>query len=318
MGAQNSSRSKVFGIAKETVFGTGVAPSAYPKFTSFSGGVKPNYVKSKSRLGNRASPVPVLDSLAGRAKVDFEVDPDNIGWFLKGLCGSEVSAVDGGGPLTYKHTFTPQNSAALPSFSLGLGNVVETFQALGAVLDTLNLDMSPKAIVTGGAEFVFREEGVLGGMTPSYTTLNPWVFSQMGITVDGVTSADVRKVSLSAKNGVKDDDFRANGAGKLSSITASAFELTGTIDGIWTTETKALRDKMKTGVSVPVVITLTGAIIEAAKAYRLIITIPYAMFDSAEIGDEEDGMSIPLPFTAGVGASAIVTFDLYNTRTTAY
>lgn len=318
MANQSSGRLKVLGIAKETTFGTGVSPTAYPKFTGFSGGLKPGLLKSKSRLGLRGFPPPILDTIVGRAKVDFEVDPDNIGWFLKGLLGTETSAVDAGGTLTYKHTFTPQATAILPSFSLGLGNVIDTMQALGAVVDSLGLNFSPKAIAEGSVEFAFKDETSLATMTPSYTAQPPWVFSQLGLTVDGVTSADIKKISLSAKNNLADDDFRANDAGKLTSIPANAFELTGSIEGVWTAETLALRNKMKAGTSVPIIITLTGATIEGTKKYKLVITIPYATFSSGEIGDEEDGMSIPLPFEAGTGTNPIVTFELYNTRTTAY
>ena len=318
MGSPSSGRGKILGIAKEATFGTGVAPAFFPKHTGFSGGLKPNLLKSKSRMGSRSAPPSIPDSVSGRIKVDMEVDPDNIGWYLKALCGSEVCAVDSGGTLSYKHTFTPQAGAVLPSFSLGLGYVVASMQAAGATLDSLSMNFTPKAIVEASAEFAFRDEGTQTTMTPTYTSLLPWVFTQLGLVVDSVTSADIKKVSIAAKNNIVDGDFRANDGGKVSSISAGNFDLSGTIEGVSTTETLALRTKMKAGTQVAIVITLTGSLIETGHSNKLTITIPYVVFDTGEIGDEDEGMSLPLPWTAGAGTNPIVTFDLINTRATAY
>lgn len=144
-------------IGKETTLGTAVTPTAFLKNTGFSGGLKYDTVESKSRTGSRAPNGFYRVGQIGALSIPFEADADNMGWFLKGLLGSEAVATIGGGE--YGHTFTMLNASALPSFTLetGIGGY-KVFRDAGAVVNSLSLEVAAKAIITGTAEYTFMSQ----------------------------------------------------------------------------------------------------------------------------------------------------------------
>jgi hypothetical protein len=253
---------------------------------------------------------------SGSGKIPFEVDPNNIGHFLKGILGNEVVTLVSG--TVYKHTFTPQNGALLPSFAPGVDDGVDRFQAKGFVMDSLTLDIAAGAIVEAAVDGFYAERGVLAPMTVTFSSVRPFVFSDYGLKVDASYSGNNKKLSVSVKNNLKNDDFRDSNGGRLKTIAAKAIDVSGSLDMDWNDETKPLQTKAMAGGYAQIVATMTGIEIIAGQPYKLVVTIPSAFLDSANQGNEEDGMGLPIPFTAAAGAQPVITFELYNDRATAY
>jgi hypothetical protein len=145
-------------VGKETAFSTAVTPTACLKQTGFQAKWNKEFIESKSKTGSRAvdSNVPVAAS--GSLTVPFEADPENLGYLLKAAMGSEAVAVVVSAK-EWKHTFSMLDASNLPSFTfIGQIGGFKAFRYRGSTNSQLSLDMSPKSIISGSAEFVFVAE----------------------------------------------------------------------------------------------------------------------------------------------------------------
>jgi hypothetical protein len=179
-------------IGKETTLGTAVAPTAYVKETGFSGGLKYDTVESKSHTGSRAPNGFYRTGQVGSLSVPFEADADNLGYFLKGLMGSEAVATIGGGE--YGHTFTMLNASSLPSWTIetGVGGY-KTYRNAGAVVNSVALEVAAKAIVTGTAEYSFISEN---DQAKAFTSANVnTTTDKITVTTHGYAADDEVKIA---------------------------------------------------------------------------------------------------------------------------
>lgn len=127
-------------------FGTAVAGTTFIRQTGATFTRNQNFQQSKSQLGTRLMNGSYPTTQTIDFSMPFEADGYNLGFLLQAALGAE--AVSGAGP--YIHTFTPLNSAQLPSYTnyLSVGNY-KNYALLGCTLDSLSLDIAPKALITG-------------------------------------------------------------------------------------------------------------------------------------------------------------------------
>ena len=320
MGSSYSGRNISLQIGKEAVaFGTVAASFAGIKQTGFSGGLRPEYIQSESRVGSRAPDGSYKVAQLGSLTVPFEASPEDLGYFLKGVLGTEVSALAGSTD-AYTHTFTMGTS--LDSWSLRRGYAgVSCLDALGAVLNELSLEFALKALVTGSATYSYADEasGTLG--SPSFTDLRPFVFSDISVKIDSSSFGQAKTAGISITNNLKTDDYRLDGTGEVSGFDPQEFGCSFNLGVVYNSDSTALWGKVSSGDSVAVEITLdTGIVIESGYNYELVITMPNVQFTEGDIDTAVDGMMIPLVGTAFLGTSdeSPITFVLQNERTTAY
>lgn len=149
-----SARNNTLSIGKESAWGTAVATTALVPNTKHTDGLEEDFVDSATLTGSRAPYGSILVGRSGKLSVPFELNLETIGYILKGLLGAE--AVTGAGP--YTHTFTMTNGV-LPSWTFlsGLGGY-SMKNLIGAMCKSLSIEIAQKAIVTGAAEYLFKDQ----------------------------------------------------------------------------------------------------------------------------------------------------------------
>jgi len=149
-----TARANTLSIGKESAWGTPVATTALVPNTKHTAALEEDFIESATLTGSRANYGSILAGRSGKLSVPFELNIETIGYFLKGLLGTEV--VSGAGP--YTHVFTMTNGV-LPSWTFlsGLGGY-SMKNLVGAMCKSLSLEIAQKAIVTGAAEYIFKDE----------------------------------------------------------------------------------------------------------------------------------------------------------------
>lgn len=169
-----SARSNTLSIGKEVTWGTPVDSTALVPNTKHNPLIEEEMVDSATLTGSRANYGSILVGKSGKLTVPFELNLETIGYLLKGLLGVEV--VSGAGP--YTHTYTMSNGA-LPSWTFlsGLGGY-QFKKLFGAMCKSLSIDIAQKAIVTGSAEYIFKDEADQAiGLVPGNVTIASGLFT---------------------------------------------------------------------------------------------------------------------------------------------
>ena len=183
-----SARSNTLSIGKETTWGTAVPTTALVPNTKHQASIEEEMVDSATLTGSRANYGSILVGKQGKLTLPFELNLETIGYILKGLLGNET--VSGAGP--YTHTFTMSNNA-LPSWTFlsGLGGY--NFRALiGAMCKSLSIDIAQKAIATGSAEYIYKDEVEQAiGLVPGNVTIASGLFTYPVALASAWTANDV-------------------------------------------------------------------------------------------------------------------------------
>jgi hypothetical protein len=188
------------GIAEETTYGTGVAPTDYADIVSdgFSsdGGVS-LLSTIRGRQTYKAERGEFDDSGGG----DLPIDPEGvIGLLLKGAFGS--ASVSSSAPVG-THTFAVSDT--LPSYSVEVGLAdVDAVRHTGCVVDTLDFDHASGDRLTASVDLPAKEPKPQGSQqTPSYSSLRTLMYHDATFKFDGSeVSADVQSVTPSISNNV--------------------------------------------------------------------------------------------------------------------
>jgi hypothetical protein len=175
-----ASERSFFGIGKQTVKGTGVAPTDFMLFTEGAIGAQSRVLPLDPEIGGGA----MLRSLAkvgvtGSGAINFIPRPKTIGHLLLGALGSSVAPAASGASLTaYDHVFKlPADQFDAPYFSIqgAPGNIF--------VENLIDMRVASLALSWKAADYVRASAAFLGGVdpaTPIDAALNP-----ASVTVDG-------------------------------------------------------------------------------------------------------------------------------------
>ncbi len=318
MGSLLNGSSNTIKIGKELTFGTAVTPTEALKHTGASVDLNYETIESASFTGSRASNGSFTVGKTGSLSLPFEADSRNLGWILKGALGSEAVAAATAG--AYEHTYTMLNSSALPSFTFesSIGGVFH-YTNSGAVLNSLSLEVSPKSIVTGTAEYVFIDQ--VDQLTPtSLITPNTKAFTYNdtgigAVKIDDTDFGEMKSLSLSIANNVSTDDYRLGLAGKLASVPAGKFQLSGSATVAFNSDSKFLENVIATSDTFKLDFVIdTGVTVGVSDTLSLEVSIPVAQISSLK-KDNGDFIYMTLDFSA-VGSDA--TFVLTNDRALVY
>jgi hypothetical protein len=317
MGSLITSANNTFKIAKETTFGTPVTPIEALKHTGASVDLNYETVESASFTGSRASNGAFTVGKTGNISFPFEADSRNLGWLLKGAMGDETLTAMGAGG--YKHEFEMLNDSALPSFTVesSLGGVFH-YTNKGCVVNSLSFDVSPKAIVTGTAEFVFIDQAD----QPTPTTLTPvnvkaFTYNDTiagSVTVDAVEFGEMKSLSFTIENNLSLEDFRLGLAGALASIPAGQHKLSGSAMIAFNADSQPFEDKIKNSTTFALVFTIDTGVVVGSTTEKMVVTIPVAQISNLK-KDTGDFIYMTMDFSS-VGAGA--TIELHNARALVY
>ena len=194
MGSVFTGRIQSLSIGKETSWNVPVPTTDALPHTGADPDLKLDYIEAATKMGSRALQGFVRVNQEGNLNVPFEVNAESLGFFLKGGLGQEQLTA---GTPTH-HAFTMLNATALPSWTLNIGmGGYKVIKASGAILNTLSLQISPKAIIKGTAQYIYAQEtdAALFFSPSSVSTVS----SQITITNHGLTAG--QKVRFYAKTG---------------------------------------------------------------------------------------------------------------------
>lgn len=219
------------GIAKETVFGTGVAPTTFQPMTQNTYEEDPGWFSPEVMQGTRDK---VIYNLYGEAKFDGSVGgqvmPSNGVQQLVYAIGTDVVT---GTAAPYTHTISQANVLSSISVEKNIGG----YQALrfaGVRINKYSLKMA-----AGNTPAEFSADGMGQSVTiigspsaVSVTNEAPFVFAEASLTIFGILRTDVSSVSLDIENGVK-STYTFSGNHGPSFITPVTLAVSGSIDLVW-------------------------------------------------------------------------------------
>jgi hypothetical protein len=208
-------------VGEETTYGTAASPTRYidilrealvfdkgitPVETVFSRDIR-KYVEGRARV---------------TGSVDFNVEPENIGEFLKWALGSVTTTDDGAvPPVAYKHEFKPAD--IIKSFTgIVISEKVQR-KITGCLIDRLTIETALD-IAMGSIDVVAaKEEKDTGSYTPTISTLAPFVFKQGTLTLGGSDRSQyLRALRLRIGNNIPVDDLYGFGSQYLRRIGVRA------------------------------------------------------------------------------------------------
>lgn len=225
----------VFGIAKEAVFGTFVAPTRFiagiPTITSTRNIVRPDQAR-----GYRGQVIDQTVAMTSDISVTAELVPD--GALCQSCAGAFGSGSDNyssaGGAAT--HAFTPQPQ--LPSFSyeqdidIVPGEQVLARQIVGCYVDQFQIKATNQQLITSTVNFVGLKEvtpttpGNPSNSSPAYfTNASPFSYTMLATTFNGTSSTQMLDATLALMNHTQ-RVFAANGQFFPSRLVPTKREVT--------------------------------------------------------------------------------------------
>jgi hypothetical protein len=275
-------------VGAQSNWSTIVAATKAISFSRENLAYRPVYKGADLLVGRKGSGR--MDIVGSKVEGDFSCMcyPDEIGILLSAVLGAEAtqSAVAAG---VYDHVMTPMSSVAassLAKLTITVDRIAEIYGYIGCKLESMRLEAR-------GGDYLRATFGVVGydettdtneSLTPS--TLVPFHFSHGAFTVGGA-AYHVRGASLDYRNNLENDLFTAYAAGgKMAEIEPQGRVLSGTLDVLWDTTSKATRaTNFKGGTPLAISLVFTSTeVITGSYYYILTISIPVAYITDAPIG----------------------------------
>jgi len=280
---------------KESAWGTAVVPDkSIP--VDFSGGIKTDLdIKFNQEL--KAQLAKNINSYIGAQKHEgeFTLDfmPDYPAYFILGALGAVNSALKGGESTVYEHTITEQESK--PSFTIEQA-IDQNVKRFAGCLVT-NFKISGKA--GESVKFVFgvkgKSQATASKITAAYTTPRPYNWKDVSIKLGGTAIGEVENFEIEYINGLE-VLHALNATNDPAYNYVKASEVKGKVELYLDSTTAAfITDYLgKTERSVELI--LTGDVIGSASNNKFDMTIPKAVFTSAETPLREDYNLLTIEF----------------------
>lgn len=284
-----------FGLAKESVLGTPVAPTRFLNVDSegfvpehdpimMEGLSSDPHTLRKVQLGARKYP----------GSLSLMLDPESIGLVLKAGFGSEGVAA---GTAVGTHTFVRLAQSVLPTFTFWKDTKLEEYEFTGCQCDKLSISGKAREAWKVSASWVGVGRGTsLGTQAVTYGTVQPFAFSQTTFLLAGTANPNVDSFSLQIENAAKAD--HALGTSPDPSIAyAESFKVSGAYEVFYETLTEL--EAFMAGNRTSIRVTLTHAAAAAAgQFYSLQLDMPDVYYKAFPhpVMDNVNG-----PFKATVG-----------------
>lgn len=194
------------GLAKESTYGTGEAPSIFVDATSdgFSLDNAPDFQNTTRARGTYKGEA---GAFSDDGSIDLPANPENgLGLLLLGAFGAEsVTSSDPDSDSTDEvgeHTFSPADS--LPSLSVEVDRDTDTVRHLGAGVDSLELSHTTEDMLTASVDFIAQEpDSSVSSSSPTYSDLRNFRWNDIALTIDGNDRvADVQDATFTIENGL--------------------------------------------------------------------------------------------------------------------
>lgn len=157
------------GIAKETVKGTGVAPSYWLPYVTMSFFDRTETATESQGMGNIADQDSVYVTMVmGEGDVESQIYDQGLGYILASLLGA-VPVTTGGNP--YTHTYTLSQTNVPQTLSLFWHDPDRDYLFPNAVVESLKISVEPTGIVSYTIHFKSKKAKNWATQTPVFTTL---------------------------------------------------------------------------------------------------------------------------------------------------
>lgn len=192
------------GIAEESTYGTGVAPTHFLNVVSdgFSESNNPIYLNT---IRGRDTYEAIAGEYDDDGSLDMPVSPEAIGLMLKAAFGTtSMTTSDPDGDSTDEvgtHTFTTADKIPSLSVELGKGNV-GAIRHTGVAVESLDLEHSSGDRLSMSTDLPAKEpDGSVTAATPSYDNLRALVYHDATFDLFGTDrTVDLRDVTFSLAN----------------------------------------------------------------------------------------------------------------------
>ena len=196
------------GIARETTFGT--QNDVVDKFIDVvSESVTPEHeMIYPEHAGTRWPTEGISGAKKETGSFDMIVRSENICELLKSLLGDVTTTDDGlTEPIAYKHEFKP--TTEIPSFTLHIGPEVGNNERVipGTVVKSIEFEASARELLTATVNILGCKEVKANALTPSFTTVPPFVFDKGVVEIDEDSSGRVESIRVTPENDIPDDAF---------------------------------------------------------------------------------------------------------------
>lgn len=168
-----------------------------------------------------------LGGVSWSGDYEFYARMRSLSLLLKACFGSVATAPVGTAGAS-EHTFTPSDGAMLPLLSIeeAIGNGLETYNYVDAVVNTLHLEAEPSGYLSGTAGVIARTQtaGAARTAEPDWDEGPMTVGTNIFVTYNGVT-VPAKSFSFDINNNIEDDDYRL-GSFFIGDLTPKGREVT--------------------------------------------------------------------------------------------
>ena len=300
------------GLGKESSFASAASIARYVDPVTFS--LTPEKEPVIFRTVASRSPVTFYEGkVTVTGDIEIPLYPDVLGDFLLMLLGKvETSQPDAGSaPNTYKHTFTPIEKWESPvTYTLELGEDVIARRILGAILESLSLELTPGEPPRAGCSVLAVKEESTSLGSPTFPSVKAFPENSATLTLNGA-SAELQALSLDINNNPS-TDHHVIGSKYLTRHELGDLEITGSFDVKLADRTHL--DQFLSDGEGSLEIMLEGEEIEAGYKHYLKISLPriiYSGWEAEVSGSEPIVQSIDFA-AIKPSDSPIITIELQN------
>lgn len=183
----------------------------------------------------------------------------------------------------WAHTFTRLAAAQLPTYSWWFNKGAKYMQFLGSMVNKLEITAKARDFVYVDSEWTaltYDDNG--SSQTPSYSTVKPWKFNQMVVSIDSGAILNYDNVKITFDNMVKADHV-LNSSIYPGKIYSEGWEVTVSLDLVVENSTEYAKFLAGTDAALNFVLTSTDDIsgAYAGTKYKLTIDIPTVKYSVA-------------------------------------
>lgn len=272
---------------KESAWGTAVVPDKSLK-VDFTGGIQTNNntqfnTPLKAQLARNSNSFIGARVHEGEFTMDFY--PDYIAYFLYAALGSVASQLAGGEAAVYEHTITESESK--PSFTIEQAITENIRRYAGCLIPNFTISGAAGEPVKFTAGVKAKSQASASKISAAYTTVRPYNWADVDFKIGGSSVAQVENFEINYNNNLEllHTLNQSNDPG-YSYVRAS--EVTGTIELYLDATTTAYMTDYLANTDRSINLVITGDSIGSAENLELNLTIPKAVFTTAETPIRDD------------------------------
>lgn len=307
--------SKRLGLKKESV--RGVAETTPDSWIAISKDSELTYVLNlladETIRGVSAAFKSAPGTKDGKGSLKLPVRAQNVGEFFQMLVGNPTS-VQQGATTAYKHTFTPDNTLLLPTYTLFLDRGLNILKYDFGSVAQIKLSSVPDGFVAMEVEVMFQAEvaGAIG--SPTYTESEEFSFQHITFKIAGASNTEVKSWECSLLNGLfaKRTFTQSQDIGDFVAVNQSA---SGSFIIYFTDVVE--RDKFLAGTTSSIQILVEGDTIESPYKYTLDLTLDEIQYKAFPYGEQDGLLAASVTWEAfyNNANTRLYKVDLINTKT---